>query len=230
MLKVKVTYVIHIGQGTSPPVAVEPRWAIQDTTKGKAGPYGSQHSLSNWCCHCRLFEQAMGWEGVAETHGANEISEPITTFISSNPGPEVGSVILNATNQRKMLVPTYYMDAEELEDQPVSPVKVVGHENFRVAMGMDYDAESWCKQSDHDDNGYVTSSKVEDFNDGYEDHNLHFWMWPAEDVCIKMTNDGKKVKVDKDVDQEMGQASSMMTKVKASKQKGLPSVLTEDWV
>ncbi|KAI5996630.1 hypothetical protein EDC04DRAFT_2909908 [Pisolithus marmoratus] len=129
-----------------------------------------------------------------------------TTLVSSNPGLE-----------RKMLVPTYYTDAEELEDQPVSPVKVVGHEDFRVATGMDYDAESdnefdqpiyeetqaglKRKQSDHDDDGCVTSSKVEDFNDGYEDHNLHFRMWPAEDAC---TYDGKKVKVDKDADQELG--------------------------
>ncbi|KAI6037889.1 hypothetical protein EDC04DRAFT_2897060 [Pisolithus marmoratus] len=128
----------------------------------------------------------------------------MTTLISSNPGME-----------RKMLVPTYYMDAEELEDQPVSPIKFVGHEDFRVATGMDYDAESdnefdqpiyeeaqaglKCKQLDHDDNGCVTSSKVEDFNDGYEDHNLHFHMWPAED-----TNDGKKIKADKDMDQELG--------------------------
>ncbi|KAI5992644.1 hypothetical protein EDC04DRAFT_2911092 [Pisolithus marmoratus] len=114
-----------------------------------------------------------------------------TTFISSNPGLE-----------RKMLVPTYHMDAEELEDQPVSPIKV-------VAMSMDYDAEGdnefdqpiyevltglKCKQSEHDDNGYVTPSKVEDVNDGYEDHSLHFCIGPAKDLCVKMTNNGKKVK------------------------------------
>ncbi|KAI6039618.1 hypothetical protein EDC04DRAFT_2894952 [Pisolithus marmoratus] len=147
-----------------------------------------------------------------------------TTFISSNPGLE-----------RKTLVPTYYMDAEELEDQPVSHVRIVAHENFRVAMGMDYNAESdnefdqpiyeevqtglKHKQSDCDDDGYVTSSEVEDFNDGYEDHELHF------------TNNEKKVKVKKDADQELGQASSMTTRGKASKhhcQKNLPSVLMED--
>ncbi|KAI6021258.1 hypothetical protein EDC04DRAFT_2607237 [Pisolithus marmoratus] len=94
-----------------------------------------------------------------------------------------GSVILNASNQRKMLVPTYHMDAEELEDQPVSPIKVVGHENFRAGLKH--------KQSDHDDNSYVTSSKVEDFNDGYEDHNLHFRMGPDEDVCVKMSKCSK---------------------------------------
>ncbi|KAI6024360.1 hypothetical protein EDC04DRAFT_2724916 [Pisolithus marmoratus] len=69
-------------------------------------------------------------------------------------------------------------------------------------MGMDYDAESnnefnqpiyeeaqtglKCKQSDHDDNGYVTSSEIEDFNDGYEDHELQFHMGPAKDSCVKM--------------------------------------------
>ncbi|KAI6039692.1 hypothetical protein EDC04DRAFT_2682412 [Pisolithus marmoratus] len=106
-------------------------------------------------------------------------------------------------------------------------------------MGMDYDAESnnefdqpiheevqtglKCKQSDCDDDNYVMSSKVEDFNDGYEDHDLHFHMGPAEDLSVKMvhfftylnctlillelqTIDGKKVK------------------------KSLPSVLTEDRV
>ncbi|KAI6045509.1 hypothetical protein EDC04DRAFT_2636074 [Pisolithus marmoratus] len=116
-------------------------------------------------------------------------------------------------------------------------------------MGMDYDAESdnefdqpiyeeaqtglKCKQSDHDDNGYVMLSEVEDFNDGYEDHELQFCMGPAKDSCVKMTNDEKKVKVEKDTDQELGQASSMMTRGKASKhhcQKNLPSVLMEDRV
>ncbi|KAI6024538.1 hypothetical protein EDC04DRAFT_2723349 [Pisolithus marmoratus] len=116
-------------------------------------------------------------------------------------------------------------------------------------MGMDYDAESdnefnqpiyeeaqtglKHKQSDHDDNSYVTSSEVEDFNDGYEDHELQFRMGPAKDLCVKMTNDEKKVKVKKDMDQELGQVSSMTTRGKASKchcQKNLPSVLTEDRV
>ncbi|KAI6040692.1 hypothetical protein EDC04DRAFT_2893880 [Pisolithus marmoratus] len=145
-----------------------------------------------------------------------------TTFISSNPCLE-----------RKMLVPTYYMEGEELEDQPVSPIKVAGCENFRVAMGMDYDAESnnefnqpiyeeaqtglKHKQLDRDDDNYVTLSEVEDSNDGYEDHDLHFHLGPAEDLSVKMTIDGKKVKVDKNVDQELGQASSMTTRGKASK-------------
>ncbi|KAI6032454.1 hypothetical protein EDC04DRAFT_2709324 [Pisolithus marmoratus] len=112
---------------------------------------------------------------------------------------------------------------------------------------MDYDAESTNefdqpiyeeaqtglkhKQSDRDDEDYVTSSEVEDSNDGYEDHNLHFHMGPAEDLSVKMTINGKKVKVNKDVVQELGQASSMMTRGKASKhhcQKDLPSVLMED--
>ncbi|KAI5992851.1 hypothetical protein EDC04DRAFT_2807633 [Pisolithus marmoratus] len=116
-------------------------------------------------------------------------------------------------------------------------------------MGMDYNAESnnefdqpiyeeaqtglKHKQSDCDDDGYVTSSEVEDFNDGYEDHELQFCMGPAKDLCVKMTNNEKKVKVKKDMDQELGQASSMMTRGKASKhhcQKNLPSVLTEDRV
>ncbi|KAI6042370.1 hypothetical protein EDC04DRAFT_2660085 [Pisolithus marmoratus] len=116
-------------------------------------------------------------------------------------------------------------------------------------MGMDYDAESdnefnqpiyeevqtglKHKQSDHDDDGYVMSSKVEDFNDGYKDHKLQFHMGPAKDPCVKMTNDEKKVKVEKDVDQELEQASSMTTRGKASKchcQKNLPSVLMEDRV
>ncbi|KAI6008459.1 hypothetical protein EDC04DRAFT_2907173 [Pisolithus marmoratus] len=168
---------------------------------------------------------------VAETCRTNEISQPITTFVSSNPGPE-----------RRTLVPTYDTDAEELEDQPVSPIRI-------VAMGMDYNAESdnefnqpiyeevqtglKHKQSDHDDDGYVTLSKVEDFNDGYEDHELQFCMGPAKDSCVKMTNDEKKVKVEKDTDQELGQASSMTTRGKASKhhcQKNLPSVLMEDRV
>ncbi|KAI6045355.1 hypothetical protein EDC04DRAFT_2598915 [Pisolithus marmoratus] len=131
-----------IGQGTSPPVVMEARWAIQDATKGK------------------LFEQATGWEsslpiekGSAWEHPnnrdelqcwanhvsiekmpqSNGIRPPptsaipslmtgSTTFIRSNPGLE-----------RRMLVPTYYMDAEELEDQPVSPIRVVGRENFRLS-------------------------------------------------------------------------------------------------
>ncbi|KAI6037781.1 hypothetical protein EDC04DRAFT_2701300 [Pisolithus marmoratus] len=116
-------------------------------------------------------------------------------------------------------------------------------------MGMDYDAESdnefdqpiyeevqtglKHKQLDHDDDGYVTSSEVEDFNDGYEDHELQFHMGPAKDSCVKMTNDEKKVKVEKDTDQGLGQVSSMMTRGKASKchcQKNLPSLLTEDRV
>ncbi|KAI6011501.1 hypothetical protein EDC04DRAFT_2765160 [Pisolithus marmoratus] len=116
-------------------------------------------------------------------------------------------------------------------------------------MGMDYNAESdnefnqpiyeeaqtglKHKQSDHDDDGYVTLSEVEDFNDGYEDHELQFCMGPAKDLCVKMTNNEKKVKVMKDMDQELGQASSMMTRGKASKhhcQKNLPSVLMEDRV
>ncbi|KAI6009050.1 hypothetical protein EDC04DRAFT_2774939 [Pisolithus marmoratus] len=96
-------------------------------------------------------------------------------------------------------------------------------------MGMDYNAESnnefnqliyeeaqtclKCKQLDCDDNSYVTLS---------EDHDLQFHMGPAKDSCVKM-----------DADQELGQASSMMTRGKASKchcQKSLPSVLTEDRV
>ncbi|KAI6041363.1 hypothetical protein EDC04DRAFT_2669026 [Pisolithus marmoratus] len=116
-------------------------------------------------------------------------------------------------------------------------------------MGMDYNAESnnefdqpiyeeaqtglKCKQLDCDDDGYVTLSEVEDFNDGYKDHELQFCMGPAKDSCVKMTNDEKKVKVKKDMDQELGQASSMTTRGKASKrhcQKNLPSVLMEDRV
>ncbi|KAI6017860.1 hypothetical protein EDC04DRAFT_2743962 [Pisolithus marmoratus] len=115
-------------------------------------------------------------------------------------------------------------------------------------MGTDYDAEGdnefdqpiykaqtglKRKQSDRDDDGYVTPSEVEDFNDGYEDHGLHFRMGPAKDSCVKMTNNGKKVKVDKDADQELGQTSPMTSRGKASErrcQKGLPSVLTEDGV
>jgi len=48
---------------------------------------------------------------------------------------------------------------------------------------------SKCKHSDHDDAGYVTSSKVEDFDDEYfdnEDHNLHFHRWPAKELCVTM--------------------------------------------
>ncbi|KAI5988135.1 hypothetical protein EDC04DRAFT_2819486, partial [Pisolithus marmoratus] len=117
-------------------------------------------------------------------------------------------------------------------------------------MGMDYNAESDNEfdqpiyeevQTDRDDDSYVTLS---------EDHELQFCMGPAKDSCVKMvhffislncilillelqTNDEKKVKVKKDTDQELGQASSMMTRGKASKhhcQKNLPSVLMEDRV
>ncbi|KAI5986090.1 hypothetical protein F5J12DRAFT_787282 [Pisolithus orientalis] len=93
--------------------------------------------------------------------------------------------------QGKMPVPTHCMDEEELEDQPAFSVKVVGHEKFKVVMSMANDIESnnefnqlifaevqtssKHKYSDHDNADYVTSSKVEDFDDEYfdiEDHNL----------------------------------------------------------
>ncbi|KAI6041200.1 hypothetical protein EDC04DRAFT_2670982 [Pisolithus marmoratus] len=109
-------------------------------------------------------------------------------------------------------------------------------------MGMDYDAESdnefnqpiyeeaqtglKCKQSDHDDNGYVMLSEVEDFNDGYEDHELQFCMGPAKDSCVKMVCFfhffeliGTSIFND---DQGQGQQASLS--------ENLPSVLMEDRV
>ncbi|KAI6042356.1 hypothetical protein EDC04DRAFT_2600946 [Pisolithus marmoratus] len=276
-------HVEDIGQGTSPPVVMEARWAIQDTTKGKSVrprqvPVSLQGKDGDIAVQPHVEDFADMDMDPMEVDAHQETGAAIADYSSKPWGGrvahlwrregavadlnmlaapthtwrymlhyQVGSVILSTSNQRKMLVPTYYMEGEELEDQPVSPVKVVGHENFGVAMGMDYDAESnnefdqpiyeevqtglKCKQSDHNDNNYVMSSKVEDSNDGYEDHDLHFHMGPAEDLSVKMTINGKKVKVNKNMDQELGQASSMTTRGKASKchcQKDLPSVLMED--
>ncbi|KAI6008639.1 hypothetical protein EDC04DRAFT_2906932 [Pisolithus marmoratus] len=207
---------------------------IQNAISAQDHPNDRDELLQHWINHVSTEE--LPWSNRTHpppTSAIPSLMTGSTTFVSSNPCLE-----------RKMLVPTYYTEGEELEDQPVSPIKV-------VAMGMDYDAESnnefnqpiyeeaqtglKCKQSDRNDDGYVTSSEVEDSNDGDEDHDLHFHMGPAEDLSVKMTINGKKVKVNKDTVQELGQASSMMTRGKASKhhcQKDLPSVLMEDraWV
>ncbi|KAI5996842.1 hypothetical protein F5J12DRAFT_785265 [Pisolithus orientalis] len=142
-----------------------------------------------------------------------------------------GSVIFNIFNQGKMPAPTHCMDEEELEDQPAFSVKVIGHDKFKVVVSMANDIESnnefnqlifkevqtssKHKYSDHDNANYVTSSKVEDFDDEYfniEDHNLNSCMLPAKELCVVMTNNGvdkpKKSKVNRDVDQESGQRST----------------------
>ncbi|KAI5980389.1 hypothetical protein F5J12DRAFT_789314 [Pisolithus orientalis] len=171
-----------------------------------------------------------------------------------------GSVIFNIFNQGKMPAPTHCMDKEELEDQPAFSVKVVGHDKFKVVTSTANDIESnnefnqlifeeaqtgsKCKYLDHDNTNYVTSSKVEDFDDEYfdvEDHNLNSCMLPAKELCVVMTDNGvdepKKSKVDRDADQESGQrcttagqAPSTRTMGKASKHscyrsQDLPSVL-----
>ncbi|KAI6008313.1 hypothetical protein F5J12DRAFT_892293 [Pisolithus orientalis] len=145
-----------------------------------------------------------------------------TTTINSN---------ANLAYQGKMPVPTHNVDEEELEDQLAFPVKVVGHDKFKVVTSMANDVESnnefsqlifkevqassKHKHLDCDDADYVTSYEVEDFDDEYfdiEDYNLNSCMLPAKELCVMMTNNGvdkpKKSKVNRDVDQEPQQTST----------------------
>ncbi|KAI6144096.1 hypothetical protein BKA82DRAFT_32588 [Pisolithus tinctorius] len=163
---------------------------------------------------------------VASTHGSNEISQQIlSTSIPSLTSRATTAVNSNANlaYQGKMPVPTHDMDKEELEDQLAFPVKVVGHDKFKVvtstANNVESDNEfnqlifkevqagSKRKHLDHDNANYVTSSEVEDFDDEYfdvEDYNLNSCMLPAKELHVMMTNNGvdkpKKSKVDRDME------------------------------
>ncbi|KAI6010847.1 hypothetical protein F5J12DRAFT_781821 [Pisolithus orientalis] len=148
---------------------------------------------------------------VVSTCGSNEFSQQIlSTSIPSLTSRATTTVNSNANlaYQGKMPAPTHNMDKEELEDQPAFPVKVVGHDKFKVVASMANDVQSdnefnqlifeevqagsKCKHPDCDDANYVTSSKVEDFNDEYfniEDCNLNSCMLPAKELLtMEWTN------------------------------------------
>ncbi|KAI5986087.1 hypothetical protein F5J12DRAFT_973834 [Pisolithus orientalis] len=187
------------GQEIGPPVVMETRQAIQVAAKAKSvrprqGPVSLQGKPGN------IVIQPCGEAEVADMEVNTHQTTNFCPFFDKwsyyhcqlQYKPSIpGSVIFNIFNQGKMPVPTHCMDEEELEDQPAFSVKVVGHEKFKVVMSMANDIESnnefnqlifaevqtssKHKYSDHDNADYVTSSKVEDFDDEYfdiEDHNL----------------------------------------------------------
>ncbi|KAI6037078.1 hypothetical protein BKA83DRAFT_14508, partial [Pisolithus microcarpus] len=162
----------------------------------------------------------------------------------------------------QMPVPAHYMDEEV--DQLSFHVKAVGHEEPKIIASTvnnvesdevfdrpiyeEVSARSKCKHLDRDDVDYVTSSEVEDFDDGdveVDDSSMKFGVWPAKESHVtRMVNNGiKKLKVEKDAGQESeeknttaGQVFSTgtngMGKRHRAKNRDLPSELTEEklWV
>ncbi|KAI6024353.1 hypothetical protein EDC04DRAFT_2606521 [Pisolithus marmoratus] len=119
-----------------------------------------------------------------------------------------------------MPVPAHYMDEEV--NQLSFHVKAIGYKESKIIASTVNNVESdkvfdqpiyeevlaglKCKHSDHDDD-YVTSSEVEDFNDGdveVDDSNANFGVWPAKESHVTRTvNNGiKKLKVKRDAGQE----------------------------
>ncbi|KAI6046552.1 hypothetical protein EDC04DRAFT_2597992 [Pisolithus marmoratus] len=155
-------------------------------------------------------------------------------------------------------VPAHYMDEEV--DQLSFHVKAVGHkeskfiastvnnvESNKVFDQPIYEEElagSKCKHLDCDDVNYVTSSEVEDFNDGdveVDDSNVNFGVWPAKELHVtRMVNNGiKKLKAEKDAGQESEEKNTTVGRVfltgtngtgkcHRTKNRDLPSELTEE--
>ncbi|KAI6021264.1 hypothetical protein EDC04DRAFT_2607163 [Pisolithus marmoratus] len=155
----------------------------------------------------------------------------------------------------QMPVPAHYMDEEV--DQLSFHVKAIvastvnnveSDEVFDWPIYEEVLAGSKHKHSDHDNVDYVTSSKVEDFDDGdveVDDSNMNFGVQPAKESCVtrmvhSLVNNGiKKLKVKKDAGQESeeknttaGQVFSTGTngtgKCHYTKNRDLPSELTEE--
>ncbi|KAI6008468.1 hypothetical protein EDC04DRAFT_2611008 [Pisolithus marmoratus] len=86
----------------------------------------------------------------------------------------------------QMPVPAHYMDEV---DQLSFHVKAVGHEESKPIY-EEVLAGSKHKHSDHDDVDYVTSSEIEDFNDGdveVDNSNVNFGVQPAKESCVTRT-------------------------------------------
>ncbi|KAI6023179.1 hypothetical protein BKA83DRAFT_4125829 [Pisolithus microcarpus] len=155
-------------------------------------------------------------------------------------------------------VPAHYMDEEA--DQLSFCVKAVGHEESKIIVSTVNNIESdevfgWpiyeevsagskCKHSDCDDVDYVTSSEVEDFDDGdveVDDSNMNFGVWPAKELLVTRTvNNGiKKLKVKQDAGQESEEKNTTVGRVfstgtngtgkhHCTKNRDLPSELMEE--
>ncbi|KAI5996390.1 hypothetical protein EDD15DRAFT_2365222 [Pisolithus albus] len=135
--------------------------------------------------------------------------------------------------------PAHYMDEEA--DQLSFRVKAVGHEESKIVASTvnnvesdevfdrpiyeEVSAGSKRKHSDRDDVDYVTSSEVEDLDDGdveVDDSNMNFGVRPAKESCVTRTvnKDVKKLKVVKVAGQE--------SEEKNTTNRDLPSELTEE--
>ncbi|KAI6016433.1 hypothetical protein PISMIDRAFT_18206 [Pisolithus microcarpus 441] len=157
-----------------------------------------------------------------------------------------------------MPVPAHYMDEEA--DQLSFCVKAVGHEESKIVASTvnnvesdkvfdwpiyeEVSASSKCKHLDHDNVDYVTSSEVEDFNDGdveVDNSNMNFGVQPAKELHVTRTvNNGiKKLKVRKDAGQESEEKSTAAGRVFSTRTNGtgkshcakirdLPSELMEE--